>query len=195
MKTNYLILILIFLGCHSITAQESKHFMFKGVPIDGQVSEFVLNLKNKGFIHLFGSNGFTQMRGDFAGYNNCLVKIPTLYPNDVAYKVLVFFPELDNWQELFENYFEIKEMLIEKYGEPTESSEKFEMTGLNALDYRSSLYKIKTDRCSYKTLWNTEFGNIHLSITHKDGKSCLVRLVYLDKVNAENRKIKILGDL
>lgn len=196
MKMNFIsIVIFLFYGSVVVQGQATDHMKFMAVPIDGQVSDFTNKLKNIGLVHLFGNNGFTQMRGDFAGYRTCYVMIPNLHPNDVAYKVIVFFPALDNWQELTENYFEIKSLLTEKYGEPSEVSETFEVLGISALDYRSPLYKVKTDRCFYNARWITKVGDIHLSITQKDGKSCMVRLVYLDKINSEARKNRIIGDL
>ena len=49
-----------------------------------------------------------------------------LKEKDLVYKIGVIFPEQDKWSGLSTNYYDLKNMLIEKYGKPIEELEKFE---------------------------------------------------------------------
>ena len=64
------------------------------------------------------------MKGKFAGYNDCKIFVyPT--PDNEVQLVAINFPEAEQWSILYNNYRKIKEMLIEKYGQPDYCEEKF----------------------------------------------------------------------
>ena len=193
MKTK--ILTLIFSLATMLTfAQTSEHLTFKGVPIDGTLNEYVSKMKQSGFKHLSTEDKTAILNGDFAGYKDCYVGVSTLTQKDLVHKIAVIFPERETWSTLSGNYFELKEMLTEKYGEPSDVLEKFD-TYTEPKDDNSEMYEVQFDRCKYYSIWQTDKGEIQLSIDHDSVTRCFVRLAYFDKINSEIIKAKAIDDL
>jgi len=175
-------------------AQTSEHLSFKGVPIDGTLDEYVTKMKQNGFSHLGTENGMAILNGDFAGYKDCHVGVSTLKQKDLVYKIGVLFPEQDTWSRLSTNYFELKQMLTEKYGKPSEVVEKFD-TYSQPRDDNSRMHEVGMDRCKYYSIWQTDKGEIQLSIEHESVMKHFVRLAYFDKINSDIIKEKAKDDL
>ena len=192
MKT---IFFTLFFGLTTLTiAQPSQHLSFKGVPIDGTLTEFVSKMKQSDFTHLGTEEGVAILKGDFAGYKNCQVGVSTLKQKDLVYKIGVLFPEADTWSKLSENYFELKQKLTEKYGKPSECIEKFEGYS-QTQDDSKKIYYVQFDRCKYYSIWQTDKGKIQLSIDHDSLRSCFVKLLYFDKINSAIINAKAIDDL
>lgn len=181
-----------------VRAQEnsssSSHLTFKGMPIDGTLDEYVLKMKKAGFMHIGTKDGMAMLKGDFAGYKNCIIGVSTLKQKDLVSKVVVIFPESETWYSLANNYFSLKEMLTEKHGKPSDCVEKFESDS-QPKDDNDKMYQVKFDRCKYQTLYETGKGYIKLSIEHDGVIRCFVTLGYLDQVNGEEIKKEALKDL
>jgi hypothetical protein len=193
MKTFFLTITFALTTIFNI-AQTSEHLSFKGVQIDGKLDEYVSKMKQNGFTHLGTEKGNAILNGDFAGYKNCNVGVSTLSQNDLVYKISVLFPEQDKWSGLSINYFELKQLLIEKYGNPTEIVEKFDGYSEPKDDNRK-MYEVKFDRCKYYSIWRTEKGQIKLAIDHSESSTCMVKLLYFDKINSDKIKAKAKDDL
>jgi hypothetical protein len=193
MKTLFYTLILAF-SVQTASAQEisdtSKHLTFKGVPIDGILDEYVSKMKQNGFTHLGTEDGIAILNGDFAGYKDCHVGISTLKQKDLVHKIAVIFPERKTWSTLSGNYFGLKELLTEKYGNPHEVIEKFNTS--RDLDDNSKMHEVEFDRYKYLTSYKTDVGTIVLSIDHEGVSKCYVRLMYIDKINSDKIKAKRL---
>ncbi len=193
-------LVTLFLGltvCISFAqtnADSSKHLTFKGVPIDGTLDQYVSKMKQNGFKHSSTEDGVAMLQGDFAGYKGCYVGVSTLKQKDLVHKIGVLFPEKDTWLTLSGNYLDLKQMLTEKYGKPSEEVEKFDRQS-EPRDDNSKMYEVKFDRCKYYSIWQTEKGEIQLSIDHNSVTSCFVKLVYFDKINSATIKKQALDDL
>jgi hypothetical protein len=171
----------------------SVHLSFKGVPITGTLTEYVAKMKKAGFIHKGTSEGMAILEGEFAAYKNCIVGVSTLKQKDVVSKIGVIFPSRDTWSSLASNYFNLKELLTEKYGQPSESLEEFQSGTPN--NDGSKMTMVELGRCKYYTTFETEKGTIQLSIDHDGITSCYVKLGYFDKVNGEGEKKQALEDL
>lgn len=193
MKTFFLTLIFTLTTMLTF-AQKSEHLTFKGVPIDGTLNEFVSKMKQNGFTHLGTEDGTAILNGDFAGYKDCYVGVSTLKQNDLVHKIAVIFPDNDTWSTLSGNYFDLKKMLTEKYGEPSDVVEKFD-TYSQPRDDKSRMYQVGMDRCKYYSIWQTDKGEIQLSIDHNSVTSCFVKLAYFDKINSDKIKAKAKDDL
>jgi hypothetical protein len=193
MKTFFLTITFALTTIFNI-AQTSEHLSFKGVQIDGKLDEYVSKMKQNGFTHLGTEKGNAILNGDFAGYKNCNVGVSTLSQNDLVYKISVLLPEQDKWSGLSSNYFELKQMLIEKYGNPTDVVEKFDGYSEPKDDNRK-MYEVKFDRCKYYSIWRTEKGQIKLAIDHSESSTCMVKLLYFDKINSDKIKAKAKDDL
>jgi hypothetical protein len=191
MKINFL--TLLFTLATALTfAQTSAHLSFKGVPIDGTLNEYVLKMKQIGFTTYGTENGMAMLKGDFASYKGCFVSVATLKDKDLVSKITVAFPEQKSWSLLSSNYFNLKELLTEKYGQPFESIEKF--TSYEPKDDGSKMTLVELDACKYVTTYETEKGSIELSIKG-DNSSVFVQLSYFDKVNSNIIREKAKDDL
>ena len=194
--------ILTTLFCFIITitnyaqnkSDTSEHLTFKGVPIDGTLNEYVLKMKKSGFTQIGTEDGLAMLKGDFAAYKGCIVGVATLKQQDLVSKITVIFPAQDTWSTLSGNYFDLKEMLAQKYGEPSKCVEKFD-TYSEHRDDGNKMFAVQLDNCKYYTTYETGKGTIQLSIEHDGVLSCFVMLSYYDKINSEIIKVKALDDL
>jgi hypothetical protein len=192
MKTNFLTLLFTLLTT-LIFAQTSEHLSFKGVPIDGTLNEYVLKMKKNGFMHTGTKDGLAILEGDFASYKNCTVGVSTLKSKDLVSKIIVLFPDLEIWSSLSSNYFNLKEMLTEKYGQPAESKEEFQ--SYTPDNDGSKMTSVQLGHCKYYSIYETEKGTIELSIEQNDNSRTFVKLAYFDKINGETIKKEALNDL
>ena len=96
--------------------EKSVHLKFKGVPIDGTLKEFISRMERKGFEHRSSYDSKERLVGDFAGIKQCTVYVETLDNSDLVSRIIVEFPKQERWEELFDNYKNLKSMLMEKYG-------------------------------------------------------------------------------
>ncbi len=197
MKKTLIALFLSLTVCISFaqtSADSSKHLTFKGVPLDGPLDQYVSKMKLNGFKHLGTEDGVAKLQGDFAGYKDCYVGVSTLKQKDLVHNIGVRFPAKDTWSTLSGNYLDLKQMLTEKYGKPSEVVEIFD-TQSQPKDDGSKMYEVKFDRCKYYSIWKTDKGEIQLSIDHKSVISCFVKLAYFDKINGAAIKKQALDDL
>lgn len=191
-----LISILLF-ACMAIgmSAQEAQeHLKFKGIPIDGTVSEFVAKLKQKGCTYIESYDSGVMMKGDFATEKNCTILVAAPKANCPLERILVICPDKDTWSSLYNNYARLKDMLAAKYGEPFSCEEKFQ--GYSEPDTDSEkMYEVKMDRCKYISVFENENGYIELNISHNGRYSCYVRLLYVDSVNKNAAESKAMDDI
>ena len=143
---------------------------------------------------LLAEDDVATLQGDFASYKSCIAEVSTLKTKDLVSKIAVLFPDCDNWSSLSGNYFDLKGMLTEKYGKASEVVEKFD-TNSQPRDEGSKMYEVKFDRCKYYSIWETDNGEIKLSIDHNRLLKCFVTLAYFDKINSETIKKQALDDL
>ncbi len=172
----------------------SKHLTFKGVPLDGSLEQFVSKMKQSGFKLLSSGDNTAGLEGDFAGYKGCLVAVSTLKQQDLVFKIVVIFPDKETWLTLSDNYINLKELLTEKYGKPSEVVEKFDSESSERND-QSKMLAVKLDECKYYSIWSTDKGEIQLSIDHRKFESCFIKLTYFDKINGDTMRKKALDDL
>ncbi|QEK51051.1 hypothetical protein FYC62_04715 [Pedobacter aquae] len=194
MKAKFLTTLFLLIGWMSF-AQE-KHLTFKDVPINGTMAEYISKMEENGFNHLATNLRIATLRGDFAGYKNCMLEVSTLWQKDLVHKIDVIFPFKETWSALYGDYSGLKVMLTEKYGKPTEFMEKF--VGPHAIDDdRAKMSLVKIGNCKYYAIWRSDQGDIKLSIEHRNHQNyqCFVQLTYLDKVNSQIVKEKTLTDL
>jgi hypothetical protein len=197
MKKNFIVLFLsltVFISFAQVKTDSSQHLTFKGVPLDGTLDQYVSKMKQNGFKLLSLDDGVAKLLGDFAGYKDCHVDVSTLKQKDLVHKIGVRFPGKDTWSTLSGNYFDLKQMLTEKYGKASDVVEKFD-TYSQPKDDHSKLHEVKFDGCKYYSIWETDKGEIQSSIDHNGLTSCFVKLVYFDKINSATVKKQAIDDL
>ncbi len=193
---NRIISLTALMLCYiaSIAQTSNEHLTFKGVPIDGTLSEFVSKMKSAGFSYVDSQDGTAILQGGFAGFKGCMIGVSTLKNSDVVNTISVIFPDKDDWSSLEENYQHLKNMLIEKYGKPSECVEEFQGYG-SPRDNSDKLCKLRLDECIYVTVFMTPKGAIQLSLEHQSVWSCFVKLQYWDRINTNAAKAKAMDDL
>ena len=182
--------LLSILIAASLFAQDA-HLKFKGVPIDGSLTEFVNKMKSAGFTHIGTQDGMAALQGDFAGYKNCTVAVFTVKPLNIVSMIAVGFNIRDKWSDLESDYNLLKELLTEKYGAPAQVIEKFEG---KPLDDNDKFFAVQMDECTWTSLFKTESGEIELLI-HSENFESRVVLRYRDKINTEKVRKQALEDL
>ena len=194
MKKIIISLFVTLIALTSFAQTESPHLSFKGVPIDGTLNEYVQKMKQKGFNYLGTEDGVAILSGDFAAYKGCTVGVATLKQKDLVSKITVIFPSCETWASLANNYYSLKEMLTEKYGQPADVTEKFQGYS-EPMDDNDRMHQVKMDRCKYVTTFETPKGSIQLYIGHNSVTSCFVLLSYFDKINGDVIRAKAMEDL
>lgn len=186
------IIAMMLLAGLSASAQ-TGHLTFKGVPIDGTLTEFVGKLKQKGFSLMETEQGVAILTGEFAAYKGCTVAVYE-HESGLVNRVGVMFPDRDTWALLYSDYSKLKDMLTQKYGKPTEETEEFQ--GYSApRDDNSRMHEVKMDRCKYICDFTTDNGVIELRIAHNSVISCFVVLVYVDAENESKVQSSAIDDL
>jgi hypothetical protein len=109
-------------------------------------------------------------------------------------KIVVIFPEKDTWSTLSSNYINLKELLTEKYGKPSESVEEFQ-TSYKPKDDNDKMHQVGMDRCKYYTTFETEKGTIQVSIENDGFSSSWIMLSYFDKINSSKVRASAIDDL
>ncbi|MDD4970628.1 MAG: hypothetical protein PHT07_14475 [Paludibacter sp.] len=194
MKKIFVILIFALTTTIALAqTNSSDHLSFKGVPIDGTLNEYVAKLKQSGFTMLGTENEVVMLNGDFASYKGCIIGVSTIKGKDLVSKITVIFPALESWSLLASNYFNLKAMLTEKYGEPAESNEKFDTYAEPKDDGMKFMY-VQLDKCKYYSIFKIEKGNIELQIKGNHSSSFVI-LSYFDKINSDIVKQKAIDDL
>ena len=176
-----------------IDAENSKHLAFKGVPIDGTLNLFIVRMEKSGFTLVDSQDGIAILKGDFAGYKQCEVYVSTLEGNDIVSYIVVKFPCQNTWEYLYGDYKNLKDLLTEKYGQPSSVKEEFHDRYLD--DDQDRMFAVGFDKCKYETRFVNEKGEIALWIEHDSSLSAFVCLQYKDKINGATVKQQALNDL
>jgi len=132
----------------------SEHIKFMGIPMDGSFDDFRDKIIAKGFrFEMINDNNLTILSGYFANHRADVL----LQPNrdDEIYRVQLIFSDggqyFTSWKDISRLYFELKELLISKYGEPDECKEKFK--GARPSTDRGKIIAVAQDRCNYSCAW------------------------------------------
>lgn len=168
------------------------HLEFMGCPIDGTLDAFIEKMEAKGFKAKTNLDAAFLMKGDFAGYSNCSLHIYSSKREDFVFMVGISFPELYTWESLYANYYYLKSMLTQKYGDPI-SMETFD-TDVQPTDDNERMYQVQQNRCKYYSCFYGLNGLIKLEIQHVLTSSH-VSLVYEDSENMHRYFSNSMDDL
>ncbi len=194
MKNLILSLCCTIISLGTFAQTESEHLTFKGIPIDGSLNSFVQKLKAQNLTYIREEDGAAILMGEFAAYKDCTIGVISLKEKDLVYKTTVIFPSYETWSSLSDNYFTIKDMLSQKYGEPAVCVEEFQ-SRVEPYDDQRRMYFVQSDLCKYQTSFETSKGSIQLSIFHQDYSNNFVLLEYFDKINGKVASNRALDDL
>lgn len=186
----FLVVALMALSAHSQT--ESEHMKFMGIPIDGTLDEFKSKLIAKGFVPDPGKKDV--LYGTFAGCDDCTIVCNYNKTNNQMYAVVVYFHDPDDWQILSSRYYDLKNKLTQKYGEPVDQKEEFDDPDM-AYDDNSKILQLMSKKAKYNTVFNYNYiGIIYLSIISSHTQ-CFVTLGYGDLINISKNDHDVMDDL
>lgn len=169
-----------------------EHLTFKGIPIDGNASDFIRKMEAIGFSLKNSSENIFFMEGKFVN-EKCEINVISTPVNKIVWKIMVYTAPVTNWYTLKERYLKFKEQYSRKYGPPTdvyeffispyEEGDGYEMTALHS------------DNCVYKSFWSLENGTLALVMSEEEK----IYFAYEDKINAnkfsEEEEIIIQDDI
>lgn len=190
MKRLFLFFVVLCVS-HFMMGQE--HMKFKGVEIDGSLSEMVTKLKAKGFTYLGAEDGIALLQGDFAGYRDCQIVVLSMKETGKVNAIAVAFPNREEWSSLEGDYDRLKSMLTEKYGEPMRVIEKFQSDYVP--DNRFKWMNLMSDQCTWMSEFEVLNGTIELYMNKVDYDEAAVILKYYDKVNTDVVRASAMDDL
>lgn len=190
---KYFTAIVLLFVATLVSAQQTSHLTFKGVPICGSLKEFSNKMVAKGLTLVGSTKEGVVFSGSFTTYSRCSIVATVVPPSNEVTNVLVMFPNNDEWSDLESNYFSIKSMLQEKYGDSKECVEEFE--GSVPKDDYSKMLAVRLDKLKCQTIYEVEGGSIVLMITKGSAGEPVVVLNYHDGVNDEQNRKRALEDL
>lgn len=181
-----------FFATFSIMAQE--HLSFKGIPIQGSLTEFCKKLEAKGFKDLNSEeNQNTKiLTGIFAGYEATVCVYATENKQNV-HSVAVFFEPNEQWKILESLYSSFKELYTNKYGRPFGSTEE---SNARSESNTSQMLSLMQGTTNYSTIWDVAGGNIFLTIMKSPiGAAVVVAISYMDSQNSNINHQNALDDI
>lgn len=189
MKKFFITLTALFVAIN-IMAQE--HLVFKGIPIEGSMTEFCQKLKNKGFTSIGREDNTALFTGDFTGRKSTVGVTATDDEKNV-FAVVVFFDPSGEWNTLVNTYDYYKDLYTRKYGKPTVSKEHNPAYS----DSNTALMaEVHQGTVVYGSVWEVEGGDIQLSIEKSYGVyEGMVMIRYRDSQNVENKIKNDLDDI
>ncbi len=176
-------------------AEDAKHFDFKGVTLYGDPEDFVEELEKQGFSSIGRDGDIYFMKGDFAGYYDCEVAILSTKSTGEVCTVVVQFPECEKWNELQENYNDLKSMLTQKYGEPTRVVEEFNDRYAAMGGDRSKFHAVLDGECTWFSEFETPKGKVQVGLEKTSIIRNSVKMWYIDKLNGDVANQDAMDDL
>ena len=188
-----LFFILVFILNTIFAYSQTKHLEFMGVPITGTSSSLAMKMQTKGFTKSGNLQSSTIMIGEFAERKASLL-IKSSQNTQTVYSVSVSFLLNSTLETMKDEYLNFKRLLIKKYGNPSESVEKFNIPNRGMIfdDF------IKNGgNCTTYSCFNTPTGKIKIDLYGY--KDLSLRITYVDKNNEKKAEkeadSKILEDL
>ena len=189
MKKIVIILTALF-STISVIAQE--HLSFKGIPIEGSMTEFCQKLKTKGFTSIGQENNITLYTGDFTG-REATVGVTAADDGKNVFAVVVLFDPSGEWNTLVNTYDYYKDLYTRKYGKPTISKEK---NPAQSDSNTALMAEVHQGTVVYGSAWEVTGGDIQLSIEKSSGVyEGMVMIRYRDSQNLEAKIQNDLNDI
>jgi len=165
-----------------------EHFTFKGIPINGPLSEFTRKMQAEGFVFVQKQENTALYTGMFLGEK---VQVFAIEGNGNVYRVGVAFEEKDVWSYLKNQYMNIRSMLTTKYGEPFSAVEEFKSPYSDGGGHE--IFAIKYEYGTYYANFQSPDGLGFVQL--KLSTLASVVLIYEDKINAERLENQFIDDL
>lgn len=146
-----------------------------GIEVNGNYESFKDSLGSKGFKYMSSFESLHRFFGKFAN-EIVILNVLASPKTHTVFKVIVYFPEKKDWNELKRDYFTKKEMYKSKYpldrdyeffSSPYEEGDGYEMRA------------VARDKCRYISFYLAMGGHIMVEID----KESKIKVVYEDREN------------
>lgn len=171
----------------AMAAQE--HLSFKGIPIEGSMTEFCEELSKKGLLYVGKENNVAYFQGDFTG-KNATIGVAATDDGENVFAVGVMFDASDKWKTLVNTYDYYKELYTRKYGKPTITKER---NPSYSETNTSLMAEVHNGRAVWFSSWEVTGGIIELSIEKASG--VYIGTVVIKYRDSQNTEAKIQQDL
>lgn len=158
-----------------------EHFSFKGIPIDGTLSDFQSAAEAQGFETIKKDGHTALLFGEYAG-SQCRVLVESLPSEDCVWGLTAYLPSCDSWKALYSTYETFKKRFSIIYGRPVHCTETFFNGELT--DDSQKYLAVKQNKYMFKSVFETETGQIDLVIWNESENGSYVLVSYIDKVNS-----------
>lgn len=163
----------------------------KGVEIKGSLNRIVHRLENNGCTTLINSRDACILEGFVSGYFSGITI--TTITNELGYEVSIIFPSCTTWSKLESEYNNIKDILIQKYGNPTKRDDQMLDS---TISNNQKLSIIRQQDSSIGCYWN--MGEFHIFfhlcyLAERDDYYPL--LTYIDNIEFKAKKHEVYNDL
>lgn len=165
------------------SSSNSIHLTFRDIEINGPAKVISENLKKLGYVVEGTMDDGYILTGSFAGVRDCTIYVVESEYTHETYRIMIAFPERQQWYQLEPEYMKLKNMFTQKYGEPDsneffldpyEDGDGYEMTALSS------------GNCIYNSTFNTDKGSIRILLA-EHGQ---VLVSYEDLINMEIHDIE-----
>lgn len=181
---KFLTILAIVFSSFNLSAQQ-----FAGVNISGTLTDCINSFKEKGFVLKSITNGTGIMTGRVANYP-VEIFISVTPKTKQVWKVTAYLDKEESWYELKSEYNKFKEILTEKYGEPSGNYEYFKNPYYEGDGYEVQALRVK--KCTYLSIWlNRADMNVSVEITSFEAVSLSYENVKLAAVKrAESQELE-----
>lgn len=163
-------------------ANDGVHFEYDGIPIDGTLDSFLVRSKNHGY-QLLEYTPRTLLLSGLYQEKVCRVLVESLPTTDTVWGLTVLFPSCMDWSRLLTDYKELKTTFKELYGEPVYNIEFFNSSFQPKTDIER-IEALKSGHCSYKTVFESDYGQLDVVIWSDVINGCYVLVSFIDKKNS-----------
>ena len=186
------IIFALMLLITTINMMAQEHLSFKGIPIEGSMTEFCQKLKAKGFTNIGSENHLTLFAGDFTG-RNATIGVAATEDGKSVFAIIVLFDPNGEWNTLVNTYSYYKDLYTRKYGKPIIVTEKNPAYS----DSNTALMaEVNEGTAVWGSAWQVTGGDIELSIEKSSGfYEGVVVIRYRDSQNIEAKIQKDLEDI
>ena len=182
----------VLIALTSYAQSSSEHLTFKGIPIEGSMTEFCKKLKSKGFTSVGSENNVALFVGDFTG-RNATIGVTATDDGRSVFAVVVFFEPIGEWNTLVNTYDYYKDLYIRKYGDPKFSKE---VNPAHSDSNIALMAEVHQGTVVWGSAWEVTGGDIELSIEKASGVyKGMVIIRYSDSKNVETKIQKDLEDI
>ncbi len=175
-----------------VKSQENNYLTFMGIPISGNINDFIKNLEDKGFILNEDEGDNITLTGKFTNQDVLLVLLQSDKTNDIS-GVGVAYNPVDSWSLLEQSYDNLLTAYSKKYGKPTTSLREIPSTYNDSGNY--IFLGFKNDNVEYSDTWDLPSGAILITIVPNSLSSACIFIVYKDMSSLMRENEQIMDDI